>query len=81
VNPPKAYTLKQVEKFLKNEGWKLQLMLYVQSMYKTSWLWDWSNPNSEHAAPTPKNKKPAAPSWNPETPSPHPASRIPKPAT
>mmetsp|Transcript_59715 Transcript_59715/g.141984 ORF Transcript_59715/g.141984 Transcript_59715/m.141984 type:complete len:801 (+) Transcript_59715:97-2499(+) len=31
----------KVEKFLKNEGWKLQMMLYIQSMYKTSWLWDW----------------------------------------
>ena len=31
----------KVASFHKNEGWKLQIFLFVQSLYKTSWLWDW----------------------------------------
>lgn len=31
----------KVAKFLKNEGWKLQLFLQVRTLYTSSWLWDW----------------------------------------
>mmetsp|Transcript_6004 Transcript_6004/g.15276 ORF Transcript_6004/g.15276 Transcript_6004/m.15276 type:complete len:798 (+) Transcript_6004:392-2785(+) len=32
---------KKLDKFLKNEGWKLQLFLKTRTLYTNSWLWDW----------------------------------------
>lgn len=31
----------KVKKFLKEEGWKLQLFLKVRTLYTVSWLWEW----------------------------------------
>lgn len=32
---------RKVDSFLKKEGPKLQFFLWIQSLYKTNWLWDW----------------------------------------
>mmetsp|Transcript_14066 Transcript_14066/g.32428 ORF Transcript_14066/g.32428 Transcript_14066/m.32428 type:complete len:799 (-) Transcript_14066:91-2487(-) len=31
----------KMQKFMKNEGWKLQLFLQVRAMFTVSWLWEW----------------------------------------